>query len=97
MPTPRQERSRPLTPAIMLASDPAKGSPGAVHEQLPQIHIASLADTEQARLTARGMLPWDYANHAAHCQPFFQWLASLTAATRAVAVSGPLPGTVPRR
>ena len=45
----------------MLASDPAEGSPSAMHKELSQIAIAPFADPKQARLATRGMLPWDEA------------------------------------
>jgi hypothetical protein len=67
--------------------------PRAVDEQGPQVCVAAPADAVQAGLASRGVLAWYQAEPGRQMPsvPELPW--SPTAATMAVAVIGPMPGT----
>ena len=94
---PFDQPPHPLATSVCLEPDPPKCGPGAMDEQLPQIAIAPFANPEQAGLAPGGVLPWYQPQPRRKLAPILEMVASLTAATSAVAVRGPMPGIVPRR
>ena len=40
----------PVAETMLVPSDPSKNSPGSVNEELAQVSVAALADTQQAGL-----------------------------------------------
>ena len=91
------EASEPRATAIRLEPEPAQRRAGTMDEEGPEVHVPAFTDPKPPWRAARGMLPRHQADPRRKLAPFLNALALLTAATRAVAVSGPIPGIVMRR
>jgi hypothetical protein len=83
--------------SVRLAPHLAQRHPCPLDEQLAHIAVATCADAHHVGLPARGMWAWYAPQPGTHWRPCLHALASLTAATRAIALQGPSPGIVLRR
>ena len=85
-------------PEAMLGSiQPGKRRPSTFYHEFPDVEIASFADTQQLRLPPEECCRGTSPNQDAMSRPFLKAVASPTAATRAVEMMGPIPGTPMRR
>jgi hypothetical protein len=87
----------PVAAPVRFEAHPAHRCPRAMDKACAPIAIAPFAHTQQARLTSVESWRGTRSSQVANGRPFLNALASLTAATKAVAVKGPLPGSVSRR
>jgi hypothetical protein len=92
VPPPRDERSAPLTAGVMLEHHPAPGGPGPRHQYLAEGAIPAWAHPEPAGLAACGVCTGHKAQPGGTLAAMLAVCRSGTAARRAVAVSGPMPG-----
>src|SRR5262249_37616469 len=72
-------------------------SAGAVDQKPAQIWVAALGYPAQAMFAAGGILPWHQTQPGANSRPLRKPLGSTTVAAMAVAMIGPMPGTLARR
>ena len=88
--------SHPSTALILFRPVMMDDATRAVHQEHPQIFVTGLADAEQLRLAPGRVLPGHkpQVSHGVTLLPFLNRCGSLTDAMRAVATSGPTPGTV---
>ena len=88
---------QPMTQSVVFAINMTQHGPGSVNEQLAQVAVAALADTQQAIPSTSAVLSGVNPREASKFRPLRKAFTSPRAPARALAVSGPTPCNVIKR
>ena len=92
---PLRGANEPSPEAVLRpARRPQQNDPGCLHEEHTQVTVAALGDAPEDGAVSSRHLPWDKASQAEKSRPLANAAPLPIAATIALEIIGPMPGTV---